>query len=176
MTANASATNPVYSIMADDASLTPAQIIAEYERGIDLLRNSVADMTPEQIRARPVPGRWSSLEVVCHLVDCDQFGADRIKRTIALDRPLHLGVDPTTYNTALNYQEADVDQELQLFELNRRHLAAMLRRLPDTIWSRPSVHSETGLVTVRQLLLHPIRHLEHHMPFLMEKRQALGLK
>jgi hypothetical protein len=29
--------------------------------------------------------------VVCHIADCEQFFADRMKRTVAMDRPLLLG-------------------------------------------------------------------------------------
>jgi hypothetical protein len=46
---------------------------------------------PEQLLARPIPGRWSTQEVVCHVSDCEQFYADRLKRTLAMDRPLLLG-------------------------------------------------------------------------------------
>ena len=31
-------------------------------------------------RARPVPGKWSTLEVVCHLVDSEQAWCHRMKR------------------------------------------------------------------------------------------------
>ena len=37
------------------------------------------------------------------------------------------------------------------------------------------MHSETGLVTLRQLVLHAVRHQEHHLGFVTEKRRALGL-
>lgn len=41
-------------------------------------------------------------------------------------------------------------------------------------WQRTAVHGETGLVTLRQLLLHAINHLRHHLRFVAEKRAALG--
>jgi hypothetical protein len=36
------------------------------------------------------------------------------------------------------------------------------------------VHSGSGLLTLRQLVLQAVRHLRHHLPFLAEKRVALG--
>jgi len=33
--------------------------------------------------------------------------------------------------------------------------------------------TETGLVTLRQLLLHAINHLRHHLRFVAEKRAAM---
>jgi hypothetical protein len=64
-------------------------------------------MTVEQLRSRPVAGKWSTLEVVCHIADCEQFFADRMKRTVALDRPLLLGADGFRYPEPLRYQEHD---------------------------------------------------------------------
>jgi hypothetical protein len=44
-------------------------------------------MTRDQLLARPVPGKWSTQEVVCHLADYEAVYADRMKRVIALDEP-----------------------------------------------------------------------------------------
>ena len=41
-------------------------LIDDYLDGPRLLRQAVAGMTNEQFLARPVPGKWSTLEVVCH--------------------------------------------------------------------------------------------------------------
>jgi hypothetical protein len=67
------------------------------------------------------------MTVVCHIADCEQFFADRMKRTVAMERPLLLGADGFRYSEPLD------------------------------AWQRPAVHSETGLVTLRQLLLHAIK-------------------
>ena len=62
-------------------------LIDELERGAGILREAVAGMPPQDLTARPVSGRWSTLEVVCHLADFDIVGADRIKRVIAEHEP-----------------------------------------------------------------------------------------
>jgi hypothetical protein len=51
----------------------------------------------------------------------------------------------------------------------------MLRLVAPNAWRRTAVHSETGLVTLRQLLLHAVNHLRHHLRFVAEMRAALGL-
>jgi hypothetical protein len=40
-------------------------------------------------------------------------------------------------------------------------------------WDRTAVHTETGLVTLRQLLLHAVNHLAHHLRFIAEKRASM---
>jgi uncharacterized damage-inducible protein DinB len=157
----------------DDIALTDADLISAYENGVEELRLAVAGMTVEQLRSRPIPGKWSTLEVVCHIADCEQFFADRLKRTVAMKRPLLLGADGFSYPEPLRYQEHDLDEELDLVAVTRRQTARTLRLVAPDAWQRTAVHSETGLVTLRQLLLHAINHLRHHLRFVAEKRSAM---
>ena len=158
----------------DDETLGSAELIAAYEQGIDDLRAAVAGMTKEQVLARPVPGKWSTQECVGHLADTEIFFTDRIVRTIALDRPLLMSADHKLYIERLDYQGFDLEEQLALFTALRRHAARILKAQPPEVWHRTAVHSQSGLLTLRQLVLQTIRHLRHHLPFIAEKRTALG--
>ena len=164
----------IAAIQRDDPSLGPEQLIAGYEAGSNLLRSAVAGMTRDELLARPVTGRWSTLEVVCHICDAEQFFADRLTRTLAMNRPLLLGADPDRYPEAVRYHDRDLEEELALVALTRRQVARILKLVPDEAWQRTAVHSEGGLVTLRQLVLHATRHLTHHVRFIEEKRQAIA--
>ena len=120
----------------DDPSLTPSQLIADYEAGPELLRAAVAGMTGEELRRRPVKGKWSTLEVACHVCDSEQFFADRVKRTLALDRPLLVAADPQPYPEAVCYHDRDIEEELALVELTRRQVARVLKLVPTEAWQR----------------------------------------
>lgn len=156
-------------------SLPPAQLIAAYLHGPGLLRDAIAGLDAEALRARPVPGKMSSLEVVCHIVDSDQFMCDRMKRTIATNRPLLMGVESASYPTPLSYHERDLELDLHLLEVQRAQMAADLKRLPDDAWYRHAEHSENGTQTLLELFLHAVEHLEGHIVAIAEKRAALGL-
>jgi hypothetical protein len=91
-----------------------------------------------------------------------------------MDRPLLVGADGWLYPEALRYAERDLALQLALVDATRAQLAADLERLTPEAWERTAVHTETGLVTLRQLLLHTVRHLEHHVRTIEEKRAALG--
>jgi uncharacterized damage-inducible protein DinB len=158
----------------DDGSLSIADLIAAYERGIADLRAAVSGMTEDEVRRRPVPGKWSTLEVICHVSDCEQFFADRMKRTLAMDRPLLVGADGFRYLEPVQYHQRDLHEELDLVEITRRQMARILRLVPVEAWGRTAVHTETGLVNLRRLLLHAINHLAHHLCFVAEKRAALS--
>jgi uncharacterized damage-inducible protein DinB len=139
------------------------------------VKRVVSGLTAEQLQARPVPGRWSTLEVVCHLVDSDQAWCHRMKRVIAEERPLIIGYDETRFTATLDYEQRDVQEELALLEGMRRQMARILSRLPEEAWSRTCVHTERGLMTLEQMLQAEVEHIPHHVRHVLEKRKALGL-
>jgi uncharacterized damage-inducible protein DinB len=150
--------------------------IDAYLDGVARLRRVVGDLTPEQLRARPIQGKWSALEVVCHLVDSEQAWCHRMKRAIAEDRPLLIGYDESRFTAALDYHQSDLNEELALLEGTRRQMARILRGLPEAAWSRVAVHSERGLMTLAEMLQAEVEHIPHHITHLIEKRRVLGLQ
>src|SRR5438445_12018973 len=120
------------------------QMIDAYLAGVGALRRAVAGMTREQLTARPVAGKWSTLEVVCHLADFDPILADRMKRVIAEDRPQLLGADDQRFAASLAYHDRDLEEELTILEQTRRQLVRILRQLPAEGWQRLGIHSERG--------------------------------
>jgi hypothetical protein len=154
---------------------TLSQLIDPYLAGAQTLREAIAGMTREQLTARPVHGKWSTLEVVCHLADFEPVLADRMKRVIAEDRPTLQGADETRFAAALAYHQREVEEELAIVEKTRRQMARILRTLPDGALARVGVHSERGPRTLEQLLTGATGHIPHHVKFIGEKRRALGL-
>src|SRR5712692_8653066 len=119
---------------------TLAQLIDPYLAGVQTLREAVAGMSREQRTARPVAGKWSTLEVVCHLADFEPVLADRMKRVIAEDRPTLVGADETRFAAALAYHQRELEEELAIVEKTRRQMARILRTLPDAALARVGVH------------------------------------
>jgi GNAT superfamily N-acetyltransferase len=75
----------------------------------------------------------------------------------------------------VRYHDRDLEEELALVTLTRRQMARVLKLAPEGAWQRSAIHTEGELVTLRQVVLHAIRHLKHHVAFIEEKRQALGI-
>ena len=154
---------------------SPSELIDVYLDSLPRLRRAVTDLSPEQLRARPVPGKWSTLEVVCHLVNSEQAWCHRLKRVIAEERPLLIGYDESRFTAALPYQDANLEEELALLEGMRRQMARTLRVQPEAAWSRTGVHSERGLITLAEMLQAEAEHVPHHLAQILEKRKAMGL-
>jgi uncharacterized damage-inducible protein DinB len=158
--------------------MTSASLIDAYLNGVTTLRQAVAGLSREQTLARPVPGKWSTLEVVCHLADFDPLYADRMKRVLAEDQPVFLSADEKRYAASLAYQERDLEGELALIEQTRQQMARILRTLPAAAWTRSGIYRHEGKDEPRsleRLVTIMINHIPHHVKFIQEKRQALGV-
>ncbi|MEZ6073375.1 MAG: DinB family protein [Pirellulales bacterium] len=150
------------------------ELIEEYAAGPALVRAAVQGMTAAQLDAAPIPGKWTTRQVVCHLADFEPVYADRMKRVIAENEPTLFGGDPDVFSARLAYDLRDVEDELLLIESVRRHMAPILRSLDDEDFERRGLHSEAGPVTLAWLLEQITAHVPHHVRFIAAKREALA--
>ena len=152
-----------------------ATLIESYLAGAKELRAAVAGMSREQVAARPVPGKWSTLEVVCHIADFEPIMAERMKRVIAFDQPQLLAADENDFARTLVYSERDLEEELAVVESTRRQMARILRALPEAAFARVGEHNVRGPLTLEAILTGTTNHIPHHLKFVGEKRAALGV-
>jgi len=150
-------------------------LIDQYRAGPAQLRKAVAGMSREQLAARPVPGKWSTLEVVCHLADFEPVYADRMKRVVAEESPLLLSGDPDKFQARLAYSSRDVAEEITLIETVRAQMARILATLSESDFARTGKHSTDGPLSLAVLLERITGHIPHHVKFIEEKRRALGI-
>ena len=155
--------------------MTNSGLIDAYAAGPELLRRSLSGMTAEQIDAAPIPGKWSTRQVVCHIADFEPVYADRMKRVVAEEQPPLRGGDPDVCAAQLHYEARDIDEELQLIAAVRNHTARILRALPEAAFERTGIHSADGPLTLRTLLERITNHIPHHVRTIEEKRRALGI-
>jgi len=154
--------------------MNAAELIEQYLAGPSELRSAIEGLSAEQLDARPIPGKWSIREVVCHLADYEPVYTDRMKRVIAEDKPPLLGGDPDEWCARLAYAERDVAEELAVMDAVRASMARILRSLEPQDWVRVGVHSRDGELTLETLLSRITGHIPHHLKFIEEKKSALG--
>ena len=154
--------------------MEPIMLIDDYLAGPAMLRQAVAGMTQEQLVVRPVPGKWSTLEVICHLADFEIVGADRIKRVIVENEPTLFGGNEKIFAARLAYHQRNAEEELLLIELIRKQVARILRTLKPEDFQRRGIHTEVGPLTLEALVQRRIRHIPHHLRFIEEKRKVLN--
>jgi hypothetical protein len=148
--------------------------IERYADGAKALASSVAGLSKSELIAFPVPGTWSIQQIVFHMLDSDLVASDRMKRIIAMENPLLMGYDETTFAQRLFYNEIDAGLACEIFEKNLVLTAEILRRLPDEAFARTGIHSERGKIRLGEYVVSTADHLEHHLKFIRQKRGMLG--
>jgi hypothetical protein len=156
-------------------SMKYQKLIDDFAAGPHLLRDAVKGMSREQLVARPVSDKWSTLEVVCHIADFDVVGADRIKRVIAENKPTLPDGDEKLFAARLAYHDRDLEDELHVIGAIRAQVTRILRTVSDEDFARIGNHTAVGPLTLQQLVERMANHLPHHVKFISEKRKALGI-
>lgn len=119
-------------------------------RAIEALARGVGD---EQARWKPSPGKWSIVEVVCHLHD-----EEREDFRTRLDHTLHRPgepwppIDPEGWVTSRHYAARMLEPSLDAFLDERWRSLEWLRELDAPDWSRAAEHPRAGRLTAGDLL------------------------
>jgi hypothetical protein len=148
-------------------------LIEAYLEGAKQLRAGVSGLSAEEVKLRPIPGKWSTLEVVCHLADFEIVAADRIKLVIAEHEPRLPGRDENQFAAHLAYHDRELKDELGLVDAIREHVAAILRTLKPEDYARRGIHSEAGPLTLEALVKRSTGHITHHLKFVAEKKESI---
>jgi uncharacterized damage-inducible protein DinB len=151
-----------------------ASLISDYLQAAPRLRRAVAGLTADDLLAHPVPGTWSIQQIIVHLVDADLIWTDRAKRVIAEDNPPLIGYDESKFAAALHNELWSLDDAITIFDLNRRNFAKVLQALPPAAFERFGTHNEAGKLRLADMLPRMVRHVDHHLKFVREKRALLG--
>lgn len=154
--------------------LMSSELIQRYESGAEQPLRGIRGLSRDELLSHPVPGTWSVQTLVVHLMDSEAVAIDRMKRIIAMERPLLIGYDETAFARSLFYEEMDLALVAEVFRINRVLMAAILKRVPEDAWQRWGVHNEHGRMSLTQLVKGHCEHLDHHMTFLNAKRAAMG--
>ena len=96
-------------------------------------------------RATPAPGRWSALEVLCHLRDADlDVYLPRLERILAEQAPAIDYADMERWGDARGYRQTAPRAALDAWRAARGRLLARLAPLGPREWARIAFHSLAG--------------------------------
>jgi hypothetical protein len=119
------------------------QLIAQYQDGYRVVAEALVRITPEELDARPAPGKWTAREIVHHLADSEMTAAVRFRLLLAEDRPAIKGYDQDEFAKRLYYSRPH-EASLELFRAARASTAELMACLTEADWLREGTHSEVG--------------------------------
>ncbi len=117
---------------------------------------------------RYAPGKWSVQEMLGHIIDAERVFSYRAMRIGRGDHTPLAGFDENAYAVAAETESCGWDELLAEFEHVRHSTALLLRRLPESAWTRTGT-SNGAPVSVRALAYIMIGHVAHHLGILHER-------
>jgi uncharacterized damage-inducible protein DinB len=127
-------------------------------------------LSHEQLHRKPTDGSWTLHQNAIHMLDSDLIGSDRMKRIACMDNPLLCGYDESGFANLPGSNQLNAFMACDMFQKNRQMTGLILRNLPDATFSRFGIHTESGRVTLAEMLEKYIHHLEHHLEVILKKR------
>jgi hypothetical protein len=135
------------------------------------LAKSLRAFSDEALRRAPAPGKWSALEIACHLRDADRVYAERVTKAAFQERPRFWVTNNERIAERLRYREADPAQVLKEHKRRREDLVSLLRALPTAAWQRVGVHPERGELSIERIAELVAGHDDNHLAQI-ERRYA----
>lgn len=148
------------------------ELIDAYCEGPAILQASLKRVDTRRLDLRPIEGRWSIREVVCHLADSEIVYVDRMKRVLAEENPTFFEADPDNFRQSLHAMNRGIENELKVVTLMREHMSPILCSIDPIDFHRAGQHSCEGPMTLMTLLQRITAHIPHHVRFIDEKIAA----
>lgn len=135
-----------------------------------MLAHLLKDLTDAEADRRPDPARFTIREIVAHLADWEPIWLERLRRTVAEDRPFLPGYDEGQFALDHGYAQSDIAEQLERFRRGRSELVAFLRTLELSDWDRVGMRDEIGPVSVEQFAALLLAHQGYHDRQILEWR------
>ena len=147
------------------------KLVDLYREGYGVVAEALLTITPEELDAKPGPGRWSVREIIHHLADSEMTAAVRLRLLLAQDRPTIHGYDQDEFARRLYYDRPH-EVSLGLFQIVRQSTAEILDRLTPAEWVREGTHTESGSYGVEGWLKIYSAHAHKHARQIRVARDA----
>jgi hypothetical protein len=148
------------------------KLVEQYKDGYTAVAEALLKITPDELDARPNPGKWTVREIVHHLADSEMIAAVRLRLLLAEERPQIKGYDQDEFARRLYYDRPH-ELSLELFRLARASTAPILDRLTAAEWVREGTHSEAGPFGVETWLRVYAPHAHKHAQQIRMRREAV---
>lgn len=154
-----------------------AELLTVYATGPLRIAQALEGLSDAELRARPITGKMSSLELALHVVDSELIGATRIRLVHAQPGAHLMKYDSEQWARELNHNQADAAALASNMGLLGRLRETALRLFENATaadWAKTGLHPAYGLITLRNLLELYADHAERHVGQIVERRRLLG--
>ncbi|HEX8492784.1 MAG TPA: DinB family protein [Pyrinomonadaceae bacterium] len=131
-------------------------------------------LSEDESEARSAPGRWSSKEIIGHLIDSASNNHQRFVRAQFTDELVFPGYEQQDWVAVQHYQQESWPSLVKLWLLYNQHLLHLVSHIPEQKLKQSrrehnldriawQVVSKSELVTLEYFIRDYIEHLKHHL-------------
>jgi hypothetical protein len=141
----------------------------------DKLKREITSMSPQQMKKRPAPNKWSVQEVLAHLDDIEEVGMRaRVAAMIEMDNPILPSIDQEKRAEEMKYNRKNPLKSLASFARQRQANVKWLEKLTPAQLRRKGRHQKVGELSVEELVTEWAFHDLGHLKQILEiKRYGL---
>jgi hypothetical protein len=130
---------------------------------MDSIEGMLADLPAEEWQFRTAPEKWSRAEIAGHLVDSACNNHQRFVRALCEPSLEWPGYDQVAHVKAQNFASEDPRLVLGMLLAFNRHIAWIFAQFPADKLQTPCTIGGTTTMTLEDLALDYVAHLEHHL-------------
>ena len=146
---------------------------SKFKRRIKAIHGYLDRVTPELAAYRPAPNKWSTIEIMGHLVDSANNNHRRFTKAQWQDTMIFNGYEQEKWVKAQNYQNAKWYEIVDLWRLYNLHICFLMKNTPTAKLNRAvknhNLHQiamktipADQPVTLAYFMEDYIYHIEHH--------------
>jgi len=148
-------------------------LLAEFIKNGNELISLAKSISAQDMNKVPIAGEWSAAYVLHHMCDGEMHFATRYITNLAEITPNIVPFNENVYPDRLQYAKRDALTSLTAIEGLQLAIANILSAIPESDWSRTSMHPEGGLMTLKDLFAMDTRHSKSHAGQLRDISNAL---
>ncbi len=129
------------------------------------LKAAIRGLPKKVLVFTPAPGKWSILEILCHMRDMERDGyLARYRRILSEDEPRLPDLNGDALSIERDYRNAKAPEVVREWLSLRRENLQMLRKAGRAQWARAGVHETAGRLTMEDLIRrHAVGNDEAHL-------------
>jgi uncharacterized damage-inducible protein DinB len=129
------------------------------------LKASLKGLSKKVLLWTPAPGKWSILEILCHMRDMEREAyIERYTRILSEDEPKLPDLNGDSFAILRAYRSQKAPEVVREWVALRRQTLQLLRKTGKVQWGRAGVHETAGRLTMEDLIRrHAVGNDEAHL-------------
>jgi len=117
------------------------------------LKASLKGLSKKVLLWTPAPGKWSILEILCHMRDMEREAyIERYTRVLSEDEPKLPDLNGESFAILRAYRSQKAPEVVREWVALRRQTLQLLRKTGKAQWARAGIHATAGRLTMEDLI------------------------